>query len=87
MDWLFRNRETGAITIGQFPNWPLFVFAGAAALAWLLPADGRPALAAWVVSRLALAWWAADEILRGVNPWRRILGASVLASLLYGLFR
>lgn len=22
--------------------------------------------------------WAADEILRGVNPWRRCLGAAVL---------
>jgi hypothetical protein len=24
-------------------------------------------------------WWAVDEIVRGVNPWRRILGAVVLA--------
>jgi hypothetical protein len=22
----------------------------------------------------ALGWWAADEVLRGVNPWRRLLG-------------
>ena len=25
-----------------------------------------------------LVWWAADEVLRGVNPWRRFLGAGVL---------
>ena len=87
MDWLFRNRETGAITVGQFPNAPLFVFAAAAALGWLLPSEGRAALAASVVSRLALAWWAADEILRGVNPWRRILGGTVLAWLIYGMLR
>jgi hypothetical protein len=23
-------------------------------------------------------WWAVDEIVRGVNPWRRFLGAAVL---------
>jgi hypothetical protein len=23
--------------------------------------------------------WAADEIVRGVNPWRRCLGAAVIA--------
>ena len=86
-NWLFRNRETGATTIGQFPNVPLFVFAGAATLAWLLPAGGRPALAAWIFSRLALAWWAADEVLRGVNPWRRLLGGTMLAWLLYGVLR
>ena len=22
--WWFENRETGEITIGQFPNWPLW---------------------------------------------------------------
>ena len=21
-----------------------------------------------------LAWWALDEVIRGVNPWRRVLG-------------
>jgi hypothetical protein len=24
----------------------------------------------------ALAWWAVDEIMRGVNPWRRLLGVA-----------
>ena len=33
-----------------------------------------------------LAWWAADEVLRGVNPWRRCLGAAVLAMLVLRLF-
>jgi hypothetical protein len=31
------------------------------------------------VAGVALAVWAVDEIVRGVNPWRRILGAAVLA--------
>ena len=31
-----------------------------------------------VTGAVALAFWAIDEILRGVNPLRRILGAAVL---------
>jgi hypothetical protein len=62
--WLFRNRDNGRITIAQFPNVPLGVFLGATAL-------DRTA---------ALLWWAVDEILRGVNPWRRFLGGAVLAA-------
>jgi hypothetical protein len=27
--------------------------------------------------------WAVDEVIRGVNPFRRILGAAVLASLIF----
>jgi hypothetical protein len=26
-----------------------------------------------------LVWWAVDELIRGVNPWRRFLGGAVLA--------
>jgi hypothetical protein len=29
---------------------------------------------------VGLIWWAADEVLRGVNPWRRLLGGAVLAA-------
>jgi hypothetical protein len=31
----------------------------------------------------ALFFWAGDEVLRGVNPWRRCLGVAVLC---YGLW-
>lgn len=37
------------------------------------------------VARLALGWWAVDEIARGVNPWRRMLGSAVLADLVTSL--
>jgi hypothetical protein len=30
---------------------------------------------------VALAVWAGDELLRGVNPWRRCLGGAVLTGL------
>ncbi|WP_457105754.1 hypothetical protein [Methylobacterium sp. P5_C11] len=82
VDWLFRDRRTGAITIAQWPNLPLWLFAGFSLAAWL--AQGRGPVESWLSlgADLALAWWAADELLRGVNPWRRILGAATLIGLI-----
>jgi hypothetical protein len=40
-----------------------------------------------LVAALALGWWALDEIGRGVNPWRRLLGAVVLGGLVASLLR
>jgi hypothetical protein len=34
-----------------------------------------------VVGTVALLAWSVDEVLRGVNPFRRILGGVVLAGL------
>ncbi len=38
-----------------------------------------------VVGMAALAIWAVDEIVRGVNPFRRLLGAAVFGGLVAGL--
>ncbi|MGH1572722.1 hypothetical protein ACRAWG_21180 [Methylobacterium sp. P31] len=81
IDWLFRDRRTGAITIAQWPNPPLWLFGGLTLATWW--AHDREPLAFWlsVGADLALTWWAADELLRGVNPWRRFLGAATLIGL------
>jgi hypothetical protein len=81
IDWMFRDRTTGSITIAQWPNRPLWLFGGLSAVAWL--GRGYEALAPWlsIAADLALTWWALDELLRGVNPWRRLLGAATLAGL------
>ena len=75
--WFFRDPASARIVIGQFPNLPLWLFGAA----WILSriASGDVARWAFVASRLCLAVWAADELLRGVNPWRRCLGLGVLA--------
>jgi hypothetical protein len=39
-----------------------------------------------VVATVALLWWSIDEIVRGVNPFRRILGAVVLVAVVVGFF-
>ncbi|MCJ2133491.1 hypothetical protein MKK69_05325 [Methylobacterium sp. J-026] len=81
VDWVFRNRSTGAITVAQWPNLPLWLFGGFSLAAWW--AQANPSLAPWLSfgADLALAWWALDELLRGVNPWRRFLGAATLVGL------
>lgn len=84
ISWLFRNRQTGQITIAQFPNVALGLFLVATAVRWVLSPAGGFATAVGVVATGALIWWAVDEVLRGVNPWRRFLGAAVLAGLIVG---
>lgn len=78
IDWLFRNRRTGRMTIVQVPNVPLALFA----IAWLVRRFAHPSgaldTALAVVATVALVVWAGGEILRGVNPWRRLLGGAVL---------
>jgi hypothetical protein len=85
IDWLFRNRRTGRITIAQFPNVALGVFLVASVLRRLLDPAGSADAALRVIATGGLLWWAGDELLRGVNPWRRFLGAGVLAIQLLNL--
>ena len=77
-DWLFRNRTTGRITIAQSPNAALWLFLVASVLQRLLSPTGHFSTALRVIADGGLLWWAADELIRGVNPWRRLLGGAVL---------
>ncbi|HKO27714.1 MAG TPA: hypothetical protein VJU80_09670 [Solirubrobacteraceae bacterium] len=56
----------------QFPNRPLIVTVIAAAIA--RGTRGRTAAAATLVSRLALLAWSAEEIFKGANWFRRLIG-------------
>ncbi len=85
VDWLFRNRETGRITIAQPPNVSIGIFVACTVARWLFDPAGDVRTALVVVGRLALVWWSVDEIVRGVNPWRRILGGLVLAGTVAGV--
>ena len=75
---LARNRETGAITIAQTPNLALSVFLVAMGILWLTHPNGAISTVAKVVATGSLIVWALDEVVRGVNPWRRFLGVAVL---------
>ena len=63
----------------------MFIVASAARR--VLDPAGRIDTALRVVATCSLIWWAVDEVLRGVNPWRRLLGSAVLAAQLAGLAR
>ena len=82
VDWMFRSRRTGRLTVAQFPNASLAAFLVASALRRLVALHGSVRTATEVIANVSLVAWAGDEVIRGVNPFRRILGAAVLASLI-----
>lgn len=87
LDWFFRDRITGAITIGQWPNAPLWAFGAFSLVEWIVAPAGMAGLILRILVLISLAIWAIDEVARGVNPWRRCLGGAVLAGLLWNGIR
>ncbi len=84
-NWLFRDRSTGRIVVAQWPNVPLWIFIAVTAVRTLAHPHGTASTVISIVGMASLAWWAVDELARGVNPFRRILGAVVLLGVLAGL--
>lgn len=84
VQWWFRSRVDGRVVIGQPPNAALGVWI--AAVLWRLVADptGPQRSVLDGIGIGALLVWAIDEVVRGVNPWRRLLGAAVLVPTLLG---
>lgn len=80
-DWFWRDRRSGRIVIAQWPNLWLWMFAVASIVGVYTAKSGLVGIGAHVIATVALAVWAGDEILRGVNPWRRCLGTAVLVGL------
>ncbi len=71
--------------MAQWPNPPLVVAVGAAVAGRLVAAGGSTARLLADVTDGALLAWGLDELVRGVNPWRRLLGAVVLAVTVHSL--
>ncbi len=84
-NWMFRDRETGAIVIAQFPNIPLVTWLVASLLSAVTTGSLRTRLG--YLASVALLVWAADELWSGVNPFRRILGALALVWVIASLVR
>lgn len=82
VDWWLRDRTTGRITIAQAPNAAIIVFLLATAARWL---ELAPATTMRGIGTGALLVWGLDELVRGVNPLRRLLGVLVLGWQLVGL--
>ncbi len=75
--WFFRSRLTGEITIAQAPNLLLWIVIVAGMVRLMRPDEDQVGIIVHLVFECALLCWAVDEIIRGVNPWRRCLGAAV----------
>ena len=82
---MFRDRSTGQVVIAQLPNLPLIVFLVAAAVRRFASPGGATGTAVSLVATAAILWWSVDEVVRGVNPFRRILGGVVAVVTLAGL--
>jgi hypothetical protein len=76
--WAFLNRRTGHFTAVQWPNTSLLIYAVLLVLRHVLRPTGGIETLTRVLADLALFVWAIDELLRGVNPFRRALGAAVI---------
>ena len=76
-NWLFRNPETGRVTIAQLPNLPLWGFIVATLARWILPLSTRPGGIVAAIALGFLGWWSLAETFRGVTPFRRMLGCVV----------
>jgi hypothetical protein len=76
--WVFRSRQTGRLSIAQWPNLPLWVWIATAVTRRLGSVEGRADTVLALAGRGALVVWAVGELWRGVNPWRRLLGFAVL---------
>jgi hypothetical protein len=83
--WLLRDRRTGRLTVGQLPNPALLAFLASRIALALVDLGPRTRDLVAVAGTVALLWWAVDELARGVNPFRRLLGSVVLVALVAGL--
>src|ERR1700722_491257 len=76
--WMLVNRRTGGLTVAQWPNVALSVSIALSIMRRFNIQKGTPKTTLGVLSFAATIVWAVDELVRGVNPFRRILGFVVL---------
>jgi hypothetical protein len=76
--WMLLNRQTGQLTVAQWPNVSLSVFIVLTLLVHIFHPRGAVDDLVHVLADVALTIWAVDELIRGVNPFRRILGLVVI---------
>lgn len=76
--WWVRGRD-GRITVAQAPNPAIAVWLATVVLGWTgVPGDATERQV-HDIGTGALIVWGLDELVRGASPFRRLLGALVLA--------
>lgn len=84
--WWFRDRSTGKIAVVLVPNAAIVVWLVATGVQLVGALREREEQLRWIGSG-ALIVWGADELVRGVNPFRRLAGAVVLGWQVLALLR
>jgi len=79
------NRQTGRLTVVQWPNISLVVFILLSVASHLYHSKGAVESFVRVLGDVALLVWAGDELVRGVNPFRRTLGLVVIVATIASL--
>jgi hypothetical protein len=87
LDWMFRDRTTGGVVVMQAPNSPLAIFLVATAVRVVAHPHGTVGRVVFALGTAALLLWAGEEVVQGVNPFRRILGGVVVLAVVIGLVR
>ena len=75
--WWFRSPD-GRLTLWQLPNSALCVWLATLVLGWL-ELSAAHATAVDGIRHGALLVWSLEEVIRGASPFRRTLGAVILA--------
>jgi hypothetical protein len=81
-DWAFRSRTNGRVAIAQWPNLALWIVIACDVTPRLVHLQTGAHQDLHWAGTAAVLWWSIDELVRGVNPFRRILGAVVLARVI-----
>ncbi len=82
-----RDLKIRGYTVGQSPNPPLWVALAALLVTLLSDRAGTVNDVARAVLYVALAIWAYEEAARGVNGFRKALGAVALALIVFAVAR
>jgi hypothetical protein len=82
-----RDLKIRGYTVGQFPNPPLWVALAALLIALLTNEGGTVNDLARAVLYVALTVWAYEELAKGVNGFRRSLGAVALVLIMIAIAR
>lgn len=83
-DWWLRD-SSGTLVLAQPPNPAILVWMSTVVLGWTDLVEREGLLT--TLGRGALLAWAADEVLRGSSPFRRVLGLVVGGYVLTALLR
>ena len=79
--WATTSRESGEVVLWQTPNRLALLSTAGAALTFVAPAGSPLRRAAAATTALVATWWGADELARGVNPFRRAVGGLAVVAI------